>query len=143
MNHAPIGKHCILEIHGCPSHLLDDESFIREALAEASRQGMSTLLNLTSHKFHPQGCTALALLAESHISIHTWPEAGYAAVDVFTCGETSQPEMACAYLVEQFKATGYQLKSLPRGAAAGIPMHHTHRHEEAEAVEAGLCEASV
>jgi S-adenosylmethionine decarboxylase len=83
-------------------------------MKEASRQGMATLLNLISHKFHPQGVTALALLAESHISIHTWPENGYAAVDVFTCGQ-GDPRRACEFLVKQFQAQNHSLRILPRG----------------------------
>ena len=78
---------------------------------------MSTLLQLVSHQFEPQGVTALALLAESHMSIHTWPENGYAAIDVFTCGRTATPEAACAFLVEQFGAARHRLKVLSRGAA--------------------------
>ena len=118
MNHAPVGTHCIVELHGCAFHLLNDEAFVRAALANASERGMSTLLNLNSHRFDPHGVTALALLAESHISIHTWPEHGYAAVDVFTCGETAKPELASAYLAQVFKAESYSLKAIPRGAAA-------------------------
>lgn len=121
MTVLPIGTHCVLELHGCSSNLLNDENFIRDALTKASRVGLSTLLDLTSHKFHPQGVTALALLAESHISMHTWPELGYAAVDVFTCGQTAQPQRACAFLVRQFNARNYSLKVLPRGAAVDDP----------------------
>lgn len=116
MTITPVGTHCVLELLGCSPNLLNDESFIRDALSRASREGLSTLLNLTSHKFQPQGVTALALLAESHISIHTWPENGYAAVDVFTCGQTAQPLRACEYLVRTFLADDYTLRVLPRGA---------------------------
>ncbi len=118
---TPVGTHCILELEECSPFLLNDEAFIRDALAEASRQGMSTLLNLTSYKFHPQGVTALALLAESHISIHTWPESRYAAVDVFTCGPHSRPQQACRFLVERMQSERHTLRVLPRGSAAGTP----------------------
>ncbi len=118
--HTPVGTHCILELTGCPAKLLNDVRLIRDALAEASRQGMSTLLKLTSHKFEPQGVTALALLAESHISIHTWPESGYAAVDVFTCGEHARPRQACEYLAQRLEASGYTLRQLARGGSAAL-----------------------
>lgn len=75
---------------------------------------MSTLLELSSYKFHPQGVTALGLLSESHISIHTWPENGYAAVDVFTCGD-AQPELSCRFLAEIFEAADYTLRVISRG----------------------------
>ena len=79
-----VGKHCILELYDCDSSKLDDEVFLRSAITQAAERAGATLLNLITHQFQPQGVTGLALLAESHISIHTWPEAGYAAVDVFT-----------------------------------------------------------
>lgn len=115
MTVAPVGTHCVLELYGCSSDILDDESFIRGAVEEASRQGMSTLLQLTSHKFHPQGVTAIGLLAESHISIHTWPEHGYAAADIFTCGETATPLMACEFLARQLQASRHKVQVLDRG----------------------------
>lgn len=110
-----VGIHCILEIRGCPAHLLDDEQHVLETLINASSLAMSTLLDITSHKFSPQGVTALALLAESHISIHTWPESGYAALDVFTCGETANPRLACEFFVKEFQAQDHTLTVLPRG----------------------------
>ncbi len=121
MTIPPVGSHCILELYGCDPTLLNDEAFVRQALTDASREGMSTLLNLTSHAFEPQGVTALGLLAESHISIHTWPETGYAAVDVFTCGQTAQPELACALLRRRFNAAEHALRRLPRGRQAPTP----------------------
>ena len=96
---GPVGKHCILELYGCSPAKLDDESFLRSTITAAVQQAGATLLNLITHQFAPQGITGLALLAESHLSIHTWPEAGYAAVDVFTCGDHTMPERACQVLV--------------------------------------------
>ncbi|MGF1496093.1 MAG: adenosylmethionine decarboxylase [Elainellaceae cyanobacterium] len=113
-NLAPVGIHCILELYGCPSHLLNDGPFIQQALRDAARQARSTLVAEVLHQFEPQGVTALALLAESHISIHTWPEAGYAAVDVFTCGEQADPERACHYLTGSLQAAQHDLCKLPR-----------------------------
>lgn len=115
MEQSPAGIHCILELYGCPSDRLNDEEFVREAVAQAAAKSMSTLLNLSSHHFEPQGVTAIALLAESHLSIHTWPEHGYAAVDAFTCGQTSDPHAACNFLAERLGAQRHQLLVLPRG----------------------------
>lgn len=143
---TPVGTHCILELHGCPFELLDGESFVRDALADASRQGMSTLLNLTSHRFAPHGVTALALLAESHISAHTWPEHGYVALDVFTCGEKARPMDACAFLVERFQASEYALKELPRGAALAdhrVPAGTLVTGPQQVASETDLCPVSA
>ena len=91
-----VGKHCILELYDCDPARLDDEAFLRTTITTAAKRAGATLLNLITHSFEPQGVTGLALLAESHISIHTWPESGYAAVDVFTCGDHTMPEHASA-----------------------------------------------
>lgn len=115
MTHAGAGVHCILELRGCPFELLDDEKFIRETLSQAAQKAHSELLTLTSHKFDPQGVTALGLLAESHISIHTWPEAGYAAVDCFTCGPNCVPQRACDHLTHKLQADDHTCLVIPRG----------------------------
>lgn len=111
-----VGKHCILELYGCSSGLLNDAVFIQQALRDAAAHANSTLLHEVKHEFHPQGVTALALLAESHISIHTWPEVGYAAADVFTCGQHTTPEKACKYLIKAFQAHQHMFLRLPRRA---------------------------
>lgn len=113
---ATVGIHCILELYNCPIDLLNDAIFIKQALREAAEVAQSTLLNEVTHQFHPQGVTALALLAESHISIHTWPEIGYVAIDVFTCGQQAEPEKACNYFIQAFQASKYLLLKLPRRA---------------------------
>ena len=109
-----VGKHCILELYNCDPAKLDDEAFLRTAITTAAKRAGATLLNLMTHRFEPQGVTGLALLAESHISIHTWPESGYAAVDVFTCGDHTMPERACAVLSEELNAARFKLKSFLR-----------------------------
>jgi S-adenosylmethionine decarboxylase len=113
-----VGKHCILELYGCDPARLDDEPFVRSAITNAALRAGATLLHLISHRFTPHGVTGLALLAESHISIHTWPESGYAAVDVFTCGDHTMPESACRVLVEEFGARHQQLRSFRRETPA-------------------------
>ncbi|MCT0225387.1 adenosylmethionine decarboxylase [Synechococcus sp. CS-1328] len=109
-----VGKHCILELYDCTSAKLNDEAFLRTAITTAAKRAGATLLNLITHHFDPQGVTGLALLAESHISIHTWPESGYAAVDVFTCGDHTMPELACAVLCEELEARTHKLTSFRR-----------------------------
>lgn len=113
-----VGRHCMVELHGCPHRLLDDAEFVARALREAARAGNATLLNEVSHRFEPHGITALALLSESHLSIHTWPEFGFAAADAFTCGLKAQPEEICRYLVEAFQARHHTLVKLVRGGAS-------------------------
>ena len=105
----------MLEMFGCPPAVLDCPDRVRQALRDAAEAAKATLLHETSHRFEPQGVTALGLLAESHISVHTWPELGYAAADIFTCGEHTLPEAACHLLVERLEATRYELRKVPRG----------------------------
>ncbi len=109
-----VGKHCILELYGCDQNKLNDEAFLRTSITSAAKFAGATLLNLITHPFEPQGITGLALLAESHISIHTWPESGYAAVDVFTCGDHTMPERACKFLCNELSAQEHSLKTLKR-----------------------------
>ena len=109
-----VGKHCILELYNCDAAKLDDEAFLRNAITTAAKRAGATLLNLITHRFDPQGVTGLALLAESHISIHTWPESGYAAVDVFTCGDHTMPEKACQALADELDAGQHKLTSFRR-----------------------------
>ena len=77
-------KHLLLELYRCDCEKLNDESFLRCILNRAAKLANATVLNLISNKFEPQGVTAIALLAESHISIHTWPESNYSAVDILS-----------------------------------------------------------
>ena len=85
--------------------MLDDEAHIRNVLANAAQLSESTLLNISSHKFDPHGVTAVALLAESHISIHTWPENNRAVCDIFTCGDHTNPRAGATYIYEAMGAT--------------------------------------
>lgn len=80
-------KHILFTLKGCDSFLLDDEFFVKTLVYNAAFSCDSTLLALNSHKFEPQGVTCLAMLSESHISIHTWPEKQMAVCDIFTCGD--------------------------------------------------------
>ena len=98
-------KHILFTLRGCPFELLDDKEVIRMLMYRVTKECESTLLNLAVHKFDPQGVTSIAMLAESHISIHTWPEKGMAVCDIFTCGDTATPEDGVEYMKQQLKAT--------------------------------------
>jgi len=107
-------KHLLLELYRCDYEKLNDESFLRCILNRAAKLANATVLNLISNKFEPQGVTAIALLAESHISIHTWPESNYCAADIFTCGQNMMPELASKYLIETLKAEEHTLRVIER-----------------------------
>lgn len=97
-------RHILFTLKDCDKNLLDDENFVRDVVYQASVKCKSTLLALNSHKFDPQGITCVAMLAESHISIHTWPENGMAVCDVFTCGEHTVPQDGVEYMRIMFDA---------------------------------------
>ena len=118
LNHK--SKHLLLELYRCDYEKLNDESFLRCTLNRAAKLAKATVLNLISNKFEPQGVTAIALLAESHISIHTWPESNYSAVDIFTCGQNMLPELASQYLIEAFKAEEHSLRVIARNPPAAV-----------------------
>ena len=113
-------KHLLLELYRCDCEKLNDESFLRCTLNRAAKLANATVLNLISNKFEPQGVTAIALLAESHISIHTWPESNYSAVDIFTCGQNMMPELASQYLIESLMAEEHILRIIERNPPSTI-----------------------
>ena len=119
-----IGRHCILELYKCDHAKLNDEAFIRTTITSSAKIAGATLINLVTHSFKPQGVTGLALLAESHISIHTWPEIGYAAIDVFTCGDHTMPEKACKWLSKDFSAKHVSFKNITREIPKEIKTLH-------------------
>lgn len=110
------GTHLILDIEGGSG--LDDPAAIEAALRASVAATGATLLHLHAHRFSPQGVTAVAVLAESHIACHTWPEIGYAAVDLFMCGRTD-PHAAIPVLARHFATDRIAVTELRRGRIAG------------------------
>ena len=98
-------RHILFTLKGCDIDRMEDKEFMRMLLFRAAKECNSTLLNLSVHKFEPQGLTGIAMLAESHLSVHTWPEKGMAVCDAFTCGDHTTPEKGVEYMKEQLKAT--------------------------------------
>ncbi len=109
----------LVELFDCPSAILDDESLIEDSIRDAVGHARATLLHQVSRWFEPHGVTALALLAESHISMHTWPELGYAAVDIFTCGTRAMPQHACDHIVAALQAGRHTVRKVDRGIELG------------------------
>jgi S-adenosylmethionine decarboxylase len=108
-----MGKHYLLNLYGCPFHLLNDEKCLIDLLEYAAIVSGATVIQTISKKFEPQGVTVICLLAESHISIHTWPEDGKAAVDCYTCGD-SNPKMGCDIITHQLKCSDHTLSYIER-----------------------------
>ena len=97
-------KHILFDLLDCPFDLLNEEDFIKDSLINASIVAKSPYLKVETHKFEPQGVTGYALLAESHISIHTWPESRLAKCDIFCCNNEAHPREAVQYLHDRFKS---------------------------------------
>ena len=108
------GRHLILDLYGCDKQLLDNYDALRELIETALRMSNATILRIIGEKFEPQGVTLLALLSESHCSIHTWPEIGYAAIDLYTCGNTTNSHKASEFLKYKLKAKKVNEKELIR-----------------------------
>jgi S-adenosylmethionine decarboxylase len=113
-----LGRHVIAELDGCDSALLSDSKAIRRLLVEAVRKAGATALADETFDFQEGGVSGFVLLAESHISIHTWPEHGYAAIDIYTCGRHTMPDRACVYVADRLKAARIRTTTIDRGVPA-------------------------
>lgn len=108
------GNHLLIDLFGCTG--LDDAVRVEDVLRTAVSRAGATLIDFRLHGFGPgQGITAIALLSESHISIHSWPEHGYAAVDLFLCGERHDLDAAVTVLVDGFAADRHDVQRFARG----------------------------
>lgn len=108
-----LGYHFIVDAYTEDGKLLEDVDFVSKALTDAADAAEATKIGLKMHKFAPQGLTGILLLAESHISIHTWPEHNYFAMDIFTCGK--DPTRALDHLKKVLKINRMYFRNLDRG----------------------------
>lgn len=97
-----LGRHVLAELSDCVPERLSDLEAVREAMVRAAVEAGAEVLETAFHRFRPHGVSGVVVIAESHLSIHTWPELGYAAIDVYTCGDQADPLRACQYLVDFF-----------------------------------------
>lgn len=110
-----LGYHLILELEGCPETVLDDRKAVRRVMTEAVEASGATMIQPFFHQFAPQGVSGVVIISESHFSIHTWPEYGYAAVDIFTCGDQIDMDVAANTLRRGLQAQTVQKMLLSRG----------------------------
>ena len=110
-----LGKHLLLELKDCDKEVLNDISFIRSTLLAAANECGATILGESFHQFSPQGVSGIVIIAESHLFIHTWPEYGYAAADIFTCGNSVHPERAVEVLMRKLGSKTYSMVEMRRG----------------------------
>ena len=110
-----LGHQIIAEFYDCNRDSLNDVEFIRTAMVTAAENAGATIVTETFHHFSPHGVSGAVIIAESHLSIHTWPEYGYAAVDLFTCGDTVSSEKAFNYLRESLQSSQVSTMEMHRG----------------------------
>jgi S-adenosylmethionine decarboxylase len=115
MEYSTFGRHVAVDTWGVDFDKLNDSEWLQAQLVEAAEVSGATVLSVQSKQFEPQGATVLVLLSESHLSIHTYPERGFAAIDCYTCGETVDPQVAIDYLVDVLKPETTHAKKLIRG----------------------------
>ncbi len=124
------GTHVVCELSGCDPGKLTDVVGVQTVMESAAREANAEVLKVVFHRFQPQGVSGVVVIAESHLSIHTWPEAGYAAVDFYTCGDHTDPWRACEYAAKRLGATTMLTTEVKRGIAStnGQYTHVVHEH---------------
>ena len=113
---TPLGIHLLLDVAGASFETLDDPAFLQEALLATVREMGATVLGFNLHRLSPQGISGVVVIAESHLTIHTWPERGEAAVDLFTCGAPDRAREAVQALAGKLGGTRSLVRELSRGA---------------------------
>ena len=109
------GVQVLADLFECDPAMLDNRAVVEAALYRAASAARTTVVKHDVHQFQPHGVTGIAILAESHLAIHTWPEHGYATVDIFTCGETATPNLAIDAVADMFKASSVTRCVVQRG----------------------------
>jgi len=112
---GPLGRHILMDFYGCPEGRLDDLETLRTTALDAVSASGGTVLGVQAHRFQPHGVTVLVMVAESHLSLHTWPEGGLAAADYFTCGDRVDPGGAALVLIERLAPARHEVRELARG----------------------------
>ncbi len=110
-----LGRQILVEYYDCNSDIINDVSQIESILLEATRRSKASIISHNFHKFSPHGVSGTVVIAESHVAIHTWPEYGYAAVDIFTCGETIDPWIIQEFIKESFQSGNVSSMEMKRG----------------------------
>ncbi len=110
-----LGRHILVEFYNCDAKALSDHKFVEKVMNEAAVKSNATIVNSCFHTFNPWGVSGAVIIQESHLTIHTWPEYGYAAVDLFTCGEDVDPWIGFDHLSNQLQAEKWETSEVPRG----------------------------
>ncbi len=114
-----LARHCLIELTDCPEAAISRTTSVERAMREAARRAGATIVKSEFHQFAPYGVSGVVIIQESHLTVHTWPEYGYAAVDLFTCSEEMDIEAAVAYLARAFSAGARWSRQIDRGLPGG------------------------
>ncbi|MHB1627677.1 MAG: adenosylmethionine decarboxylase [Bacilli bacterium] len=109
------GRHVIAELWGCKADMLNDLHGIERIMVSAALESGAEVREVAFHKFAPQGVSGVVIISESHLTIHSFPEHGYASIDVYTCGDRIDPNVACDYITRALGALKRETVELPRG----------------------------
>ena len=110
-----LGTHLLVELRDCNPEILKDLNKVKGAMVSAAKEAKATIIDVSFHEFNPFGISGMVVIAESHLSIHTWPEYSYAAVDIFTCGDIIKPEVAAQFLIKRFESKTPSVVEMKRG----------------------------
>jgi len=119
-----LGKHVLAEFYDCDRTKLDDEAFLRRQAVAAARAMGATIVGVHSHRYQPQGVSVVIILAESHLSLHTWPEFDLASIDIFVCNPDTDPQLAKAHLTEVLEAGRIAELEVERGQLDRVAERH-------------------
>lgn len=125
MAESALGRHILCEAFGCKAELINDRQWVEKTMVEAALEAGAEVREVAFHQFSPQGVSGVVVISESHLAIHTWPEIGFAAIDVFTCGDTVDPWQACNLLIEKFGAQNATTTEVKRGVFRHQALTHT------------------
>ncbi|MBM3470548.1 MAG: adenosylmethionine decarboxylase [Armatimonadetes bacterium] len=115
----PIGHHYIVEASGCNPEIIGKVETVEQILVRAAEVAQVTVWSISFHRFNPNGVSGVVVISESHLSVHTWPEYGYVALDIFTCGNDAKPEAAVEHALKEFKARTMHITEVTRGLEEG------------------------
>ncbi|WP_442945432.1 adenosylmethionine decarboxylase [Oceanirhabdus sp. W0125-5] len=120
-----LGRHILVEMYNCDKEVLNDHALIEKYMCEAAEKSGATIVQSVFHMFNPWGVSGAVIIQESHLTIHTWPEYGYAAIDLFTCGDSVNPWVGFDYLKEMLKSDKTETTEVVRGETGRI-RHFSH-----------------
>lgn len=130
MNIEQLGRHILVEFYNCDKDILNNHDLIEKYMNEAAKRANATIVQSCFHMFNPWGVSGAVIIQESHLTIHTWPEYGYAAVDLFTCGNSVDPWKAFDFLDDVLKAEKSETTEVARGIVDKIKHFSNGQYRE-------------